>query len=77
MEVFLISVGYLLFVAIGVLALLMCFVFFQFGGGDCGPIFGNWVHKGTRESFCILLVVTGFLWFFIIKFCPFTVSIST
>lgn len=69
-------VGYIVFVLFGLGLLAYCSMIFCFGGGDCGPLFGNWVHKGARLHFFIFLAITIIVWYFIITTFPFSIHMS-
>lgn len=72
---FLTIFGYLVLVLICLYLTMITVVMFFFGGGDCGPMFGNWRHDGMLLAFFCILCVTCAGWYIAYKFFPFTISI--
>jgi hypothetical protein len=70
------AIGYAAFVIFGLGLLGNCGLMLFFGGGDCGPLFGNWYHKGSRMYFFVFLAITIAIWYLIIASFPFNVSIN-
>lgn len=69
-------IGYLICVVIVICLSLQCVVMLFHGGGDCGPLFGNWAPKGSRIMFFVLVLIDILLWWFLIMNCPFHIFIG-
>jgi len=69
-------IGYIMFVLFGLGLSAYCAMMFFYGGGDCGPLFGNWYTKGARFHFFIFLAITCVVWYFIVITFPFSISVS-
>lgn len=70
-------IGYCICVGAALGLTAYCVMMLLYGGGDCGPLFGNWVHKGARPFFFACVGVAIVVWYFVITTCPFTLTIGT